>query len=65
MNINTNTGNITLTKTEQKLLGNAKSLLLKIGKHGDGKLAESSDSAAENLGDVIKELNKVEEPVAV
>lgn len=62
MNINTNTGALRLTKTEQKLLGNAKSLLLKIGKHGDGDMASEADVAAEAIGTVQVCLSAAEEP---
>lgn len=64
MNINTNTGNLTLTKTEQKLLVKTKTLLTKIAKHGDGMLAQSADVSADAIDDVLKDLNKVEEEVA-
>lgn len=64
MTINTNTGKLALTQTEQKLLGKAHSLLTKIAKHGDGPLAFSAHEAHEALADVVKDLNKVEEEAA-
>jgi hypothetical protein len=62
--INTNTGKLTITQTEQKILDKAHSLLTKIAKHGDGSLAFSAHEAHEALADVVKDLNKVEEEVA-
>lgn len=64
MTINTNTGKLSLTKTEQTLLAKAKALLLKIGKHGDGDMADAADEAAEDIGTVQGHLNKVEEQKA-
>jgi hypothetical protein len=64
MNINTNTGALRLTKTEQKLLSNAKALLVKLAKHGDGALGDVASSAADELHLVLVELNTVEEQVA-
>jgi microcompartment protein CcmK/EutM len=61
MTINTTTGALRLTKTEQKLLSNAKALLVKLAKHGDGALSDMADGAADEIGNVIADLNKVEE----
>jgi len=64
MTINTNTGKLSLTKTEQALLEKSKSLLVKIAKHADGDTAGNADSAADALACTINCLNRVEEPAA-
>ena len=64
MTINTNTGRLSLTKTEQNLLAKAKALLVKIAKHGEGDTALAADNAADSIADVVADLNKVEEVAA-
>lgn len=65
MQVNTKTGQCKLTKREQQTLADAKALLLQIAKHGEGRLTESADFAADKIGEVQQVLNNevVVEPV--
>jgi hypothetical protein len=64
MNLNTNTKKLTLTKTERGYLTKAKAVLTDLGRLAAGKLAESSEDAAETIGSVEAMLAGSPEEVA-
>jgi hypothetical protein len=56
MRINTKNDKIELTKRERQTLADAKALLVKLAKHGDGALADMAEGAADEVGNVMAAL---------